>query len=93
MKKEITPEGKMAVKLSAKDVELIRNHTFYAETEKLIGVKEGGSIKLYLLPEDIEDLQGYVAAEANHTEDAKLENALDKIAEILETYLTEYEGE
>ena len=33
--------------------------------------------------EDLEDLIGYIAAEANHTEDAKLRRRLDRLCEKL----------
>lgn len=40
-----------------------------------------GSITVELSPEEIEELTGAIAAEANHTKDRDLENALDELFE------------
>ena len=41
-------------------------------------VVDGKRFRLNLSLDDIEDLQGHVAAEANHTRNAKFRNHLDK---------------
>ena len=41
----------------------------------------------------IEDLQGYVAAEANHTDDRKLQKALDKVLTKLQGFLDRYDDQ
>ena len=43
--------------------------------------------------DDIEDLMGYVAAEANHTDDKKLKNILDKVFSRLNGYLLKYDDQ
>lgn len=58
-------------------------------------VVDGKRFRLNLSLDDIEDLQGHVAAEANHTHNAKLRNRLDKIFVKLQgfqhesTYITD----
>ncbi len=37
--------------------------------------------------------QGYIAAEANHTDDAKLKRQLDKLFDKLQTFLDEYDDQ
>jgi len=49
--------------------------------------------KVMLSLDDIEDLMGYVAAEANHTDDKKLQNTLDKIFNRLNDYLSKYDDQ
>ena len=43
--------------------------------------------------DEIDDLMGYVVAEANHTDDKKLERALDKIFSRLDDYLSKYDDQ
>ncbi len=50
----------------------------------------GTGIEVDLSMDEIEDVQGYVAAEANHTEDAKLEKELDRLFDKLQSYLDKY---
>ena len=50
----------------------------------------GTGINVDLSMDEIEDVQGYVAAEANHTEDAKLEKELDRLFDKLQSYLDKY---
>ncbi|MGC9199191.1 MAG: hypothetical protein ACP5E5_09660 [Acidobacteriaceae bacterium] len=41
-------------------------------------------------PDDLEDLIGYIAAEANHAKDKKLRKGLDRLFEKLEASLQAY---
>jgi len=84
---EQAPNHESAIYLTSAEIELIRSHTFYPESQRLIGITINGKVKLHLSLEEIEELQGYVAAEANHAEDPKIQKGLDKIHEKLESYL------
>lgn len=54
---------------------------------------EGKRLRLDLSLDDIEEAQGYVAAEANHTPDKKLQKRLDKLFEKLQTFLDRYDDQ
>ena len=74
--------------------DLIVNQTFAVDdlTERLHKAKvEGKYITVSYTLDEIEDLAGFIAAEANHAEDKKLEKKLDalydKISDIEDKYL------
>lgn len=54
-------------------------------------VVEGKRLRLDLSLDDIEDIQGHVAAEANHTRDAKRQQRLDKLIEKFQKLLDRYD--
>jgi hypothetical protein len=54
-------------------------------------VVDGKRFRLNLSLDDIEDLQGHVAAEANHTLDGKFRKRLDEIFVKLQGFLDRYE--
>jgi len=56
-------------------------------------VVDGKRVRLNLSLDDIEDLQGDVAAEANHTSNAKIRNRLDKIFLKLQGLLDRYDDQ
>jgi len=93
VKKKIPYGEKLPVLLSKSEIGLIRDYTFYPELEKLTGVISKNKIKVMLSLDDIDDLMGYVAAEANHTDDKKLQNTLDKIFNRLNAYLEKYDDQ
>lgn len=91
-RKRISPEDRIEVRMSARDRELLVDHTFadpeYAERLRAIpGRSEylGG----YTL-NDLEDILGYIAAEANHCENRKLQKELhglfDRLSELQQSY-------
>jgi len=51
---------------------------------------EGKRLRLDLSLDDIEETQGYVAAEANHTKNAKLRSRLDKLFDKFQKFLDRY---
>ena len=74
-KKKI-PEGTpLPVRLSSAERILIREHTFYDPQFCSDVGDDAGLITLNMDLDTIEEFQGYVAAEANHTEDRKLEQS------------------
>jgi len=56
-------------------------------------VVDGKRSVLNLSLDDIEELQGHVAAEANHPRDAKLHKRLDKIFLKLQGFLDRYDDQ
>jgi len=47
-------------------MEIIHEYVLYSFPEQLNGIVSGDKIKVMLALDDIEDLMGYVVAEANH---------------------------
>lgn len=43
--------------------------------------------------DDIEEIQGYVAAEANHTNNAKVRHRLDKLFDKFQKLLDQYDDQ
>ena len=64
-----------------------------AEFHFKLGIVEGKNIKLMMSLDDIEDVQGYVAAEANHTSNKILQKQLDKIFEKFQVFLDRYDDQ
>jgi len=94
MSKKKIPEGaKLPVPLSAAERKLIREETFYDPQFGEGGAPQEGTMVFDMDLDTIEDLQGYVAAEANHTEDRKVEQALDKLFFKLQGFLDRYDDQ
>ena len=87
MKKKIPYGEKLPVLFTESEIAIIRDRVIYPEPEQLNGIVSKNKIKVMLSLDDIDDLMGYVAAEANHTDDKKLQNTLDKIFDRLDDYL------
>ena len=92
-RKKISEHTRISVKLTARERKLILEHTF-AGDDLLAPVrvlpeigKHAAQYTLY----DIEELQGFVAAEANHTNDRRLENALSALHEHLQQEMEKYD--
>jgi len=90
-KKKIPAGTELPVRLSAAERNLIREQTFYDPA--FCDEEQSGkaTIVIGMDLETIEDLQGYVAAEANHTEDRILEQRLDRLYNKLQGFLDTYE--
>jgi hypothetical protein len=94
--KRVRPNEKIPLKLNARERELILEHTFADDdlTAPLHVVPEPNEPSVYRHTlDDWEDLAGYIAAEANHAKDKKLQKELDRlyarIADLLESYTGE----
>lgn len=95
-RKQIRPGEKVPLELSVRERELILKHTFADEdlTGRLRIVPGSGERPVYRFTlDDLEELAGYVAAEAHHAKDKKLEKELRRlaarIAAVLESYTDE----
>ena len=95
-KKRISPGEKVPLKLTSTEVKAILDDLMCLdrEYEQLIQEAPVGKPVMMTL-DDLEDFGGYIAAEANHTEDRMLGRKLDRIFEkcqrLLETYTDESE--
>jgi DNA-binding MarR family transcriptional regulator len=82
----IQPDERIPVRLTAGQRDLILDHTFIdSELEKLlrVAVTDAASIVVGLTLDDLDDLLGHVAAQANHSKDAKLRKRLETLSNRL----------
>jgi len=95
-RKQIRPDEMVPLTLNDRERELIMQHTFAGDelTARLRIVRESGEPATYAFNlDDLDDLAGYVAAEANHAKDKKMQKQLqalyDRIATLLESFTDE----
>lgn len=92
-RKKISENTRILVELTARERELILAHTFagdelLAQVQMLPEVgNRGAKYTLY----EIEELQGFVAAEANHTNDCRLAKELSALHEHLQRAMEQYD--
>ena len=91
-RQRIAPDERVEVTMSVRDRELLFEHTFADREYSRCLSAVPGTTKLvgrYTL-DDLEDILGFIAAEANHTEDPALEEELhalyERLAAIQESY-------
>lgn len=83
----------MPVKLTLRERDLIRRGTFPDPDFGKNGVIDGKNITVYLSLDEIEDIQGYIAADANHTGNSKLEKELDRLFDKLQVLLDTHDDQ
>ncbi len=84
-RKKIAPNTKIEIRLSARDRELISEHTF-ADPEFIECIREVPGKSYLIAPytlDDLDDVLGFIAAEANHTENRIIQNELEKLYDRL----------
>ena len=86
-RKVISRGAKLPVKLTTRERDLIRDHTFFDQDIESLCVANGKGVRLEMSLDDIEYLQGFVAAEANHCDSRKLEKELDSLSDKLQLFL------
>ena len=91
-RKRITYGTKLPVYLSQAELDDIRERTLAHDFAKQ-AIVEGKRLLVNLTLDDIEEIQGYVAAEANHTRDAKLEKRLYKLFNRFQKFLDSYDDQ
>ena len=94
MKKYIREDEKVSLLLSKTQIELIREHTF-AEFELpdvfIVSETSGNKQKVWFTLHDLDHLNGYIAAAANHCEDKKLQRKLDALYDTIQRVEQKYE--
>ena len=85
--------SKLPVTLTLRDRDLIRNETFCDPGFAKCAVVDGTGIRVELSLDEIEEIQGYVAAAANHTNYAKLRKELDRLFAKLQVFLDTYDDQ
>ena len=93
MKKRIPYGTKLPVKLTLQERDLIRNETLCNPDFARFAVIEGKGVILNLSLDDIEEIQGYIAAEANQTKSRKLQKNLDRLFSKFQVYLDTYDDQ
>ncbi|HKI83779.1 MAG TPA: hypothetical protein VKA63_05520 [Candidatus Krumholzibacteria bacterium] len=93
MKRQKIGQGdRNQVRVSARERELLADHTFTGPeyVERLLAEPGGTGYAGMFTLDDLEDILGFVAAEANHCEDRKLQRELDtfydRLSEIEQSY-------
>ena len=93
-RKRIAYGEAVEVVFSPVDAELVREHTF-ADPEYLRRFRatpgSGGRLVGKFSLDDLDDLLGYVAAEANHTKSKKLQKQLDSLYDRLKRVMDSYD--
>jgi len=87
-KQDLRLRKKLPVQLTLHERDLIRSSTFLDPDFGTDGVIDGKNITLELSIGEIEEVRGYVAAEANHTRDTKLPRELDQVFDKLQFFWT-----
>jgi hypothetical protein len=92
-RKRISPGEKVPLELNERDRELVLKHTFAEDdlTGRLqIVPKPGAPPIFHFTLEDLDQLAGYVAAEANHATNKKLRKELEQLFDRLDDLLCSY---
>ncbi|MFH1731400.1 MAG: hypothetical protein ABIF82_07100 [Planctomycetota bacterium] len=92
-RKNIPCGSKLLVKLTLRERDLIRDHTLYDQDIECLCVPDGPGVRVDLPLDEIEHMQGFVAAEANHCDDRKLQNELDALSDKLQQFLDTYDDQ
>jgi len=94
MKRKKMPYGtKLPVTLTLRERDIILDETFCDPDFARLAVVDGKRIKVELSLDDIEEIQGYIAAEANHTKNKKLQKELDRLFDKLQVFLDTYDDQ
>ncbi len=93
IRKPVRPGARVPLRLNRRERELILEHTF-ADDEltvplRVMPASNKASVYSFTL-DDLEELMGYVAVEANHAKDKKLQKELDQLFARMETVLQSY---
>jgi len=94
MRKRIKQGQKVAVGFKPRERKLVFDHTFagpeLTSALRKARLVDGRHIVRYMLA-DLEELLGFVAAEANHSTDKKLQNELDTLHARLSLEMESYD--
>ena len=83
----------LPVSLTVRERDLIRDHTFCHPDFAACAAVDGTGIRVDLSLDEIEEIQGCVAAEANHTKNATLRKELDRLFGKLQKFLDTYDDQ
>lgn len=92
-RKTILHGTKLPVRLTRRERDLIIDETFCDPGFARLAVVDGEGIRVELPLEDVDEIQGYVAAAANHTKKSKFRKELDRLFEKLQVFLDTYKDQ
>ena len=87
----IPANQKVGLKLTAKERQLLDQELILEYEEVIHGTPTGDPVMLTL--DEWEDLNGYIAAQANHTDDTKVQKKLDAFFERIQKLIDKYTEE
>lgn len=91
MRKMVGLNDKVPLLLTGEQVALIIEHTCALLNALRISEVAGAKRKAMLTLHDLEDLNGHIAAIANHCEDKKLQKKLDSIFQTIQKVEDKYD--
>ncbi|MCK6556649.1 hypothetical protein L6Q96_19045 [Candidatus Binatia bacterium] len=91
VRRPLPGSARLLVSFAATDVAMMRRELCLAPSFFAAGVVEGTRLTFPFSLDDIEELQGAVAAEANHATNRTLRDRLDRIFERLQEVLNTYD--
>lgn len=93
-RKKIQPGEAVEVGFSIRERTLVLDHTLagpdVTERFKIADVRGNKLVAKFTL-DDLDELIGHIAAEANHTSDRKVQSALDKLYDRLKATMESYD--
>jgi len=93
-KKQIQPDEKVPLKLTATERKLVLEDLMCLDQEYEQIIRDTPSGKPMILTlDDLEDFSGYIAAEANHCDDRKMQKKLDTVLEKIQSVMDKYTDE
>ena len=93
-RKKIDPDSHVEVLLTLREREFLLSHTFAGPnlTERLqLATVAGTKLAVGYTLDELDELLGYIAAEANHTEDEGLQGELDALYERVQEKMESYD--
>lgn len=93
-RKTIAPGTAIEVLFTPDERTLVFEHTFAGPdltTRLRMAPVKGAKLSVHYTLDDLDELVGYIAAEANHTEDTKLQVQLDALFERLKKEIESYD--
>ena len=92
-RKKISYGSKLPVYFSEEDLRLVPERTLVDPDFGHLALAESGKLRLELSLDEIEEVQGYIAAEANYTENMKIQRKLDLLYDKLQRFLDQYDDQ
>ena len=93
-RKQIKPDEKVGLKLTIAERKLILNDLIGVDQEYIQTIQDTPPGKpIHFTLNDLDNLSGCIAAEANHTTDKRLEKKLDRVFEKFQGLLDQYTDE
>ena len=78
----------MKISLTEQEWKILQDEvSLYTDLVPTIGEKKSGKIEFEMDADDLNELNGYVAATANHAEAKKIETILDRIFQKIDALL------